>query len=56
MTAKELLEQGWEVERLSFYDEEGLEGWRWTSPDGEVYWTLGDWSEPPVPPEEEDLT
>ena len=40
---------GWEAERVSLYDEEGVEGWRWASPDkrGE-YDVIGLWDNGPV--------
>jgi len=42
---------GWEVEKRSLYDEEGVEGWAWTSPDGLGEFTvIGGWDElPPWP-------
>lgn len=41
----------WDVQRVSLYDEEGVEGWRWTGPTSvEGHAEIGDWSElPPVP-------
>lgn len=30
---------------VSLYDEEGIEGWRWTHPDGREWEVVGDWSE-----------
>lgn len=48
----ELLESlGWSVERASLYDEEGVEGWRWTGPDDREYTEVGDWGEPPAAPD-----
>jgi hypothetical protein len=38
---------GWDVDRVHCYDEEGVEGWRWTSPLGRERTELGDHSEPP---------
>src|SRR5690606_9601390 len=35
-----------EPEKASLYDEEGIEGWRWTHPDGREWTETGDWSEP----------
>lgn len=35
----------------SLYDEEGIEGWRWTHPDGRQWEEVGDWwSKPPMHP------
>lgn len=31
---------------VMLYDEEGIEGWRWTHPDGRDWEETGDWSEP----------
>jgi hypothetical protein len=42
---------GWSVERASLYDQEGIEGWRWTDPRGKEYEEIGDWAEPPTVPE-----
>ncbi len=46
------LVNGYAVERRSLYDEEGVEGWAWTSPSGE---SLGDeiglWDEVPAMPD-----
>lgn len=46
----QLFVDGWTVERASLYDEEGIEGWRWTSPyDGyRQFDETGCWSEPPT--------
>lgn len=48
---RELLDRGWTVERVSLYDEEGVDGWRWIDPEGNEYAVMGDWSEPPPLPE-----
>lgn len=48
---RRLVLPGWEVCRASLYDEEGIEGWRWTDPDGNEYYEVGDWSEPPTWPD-----
>jgi len=41
-----------EPERISLYDEEGVEGWRWTHPDGREWTDAGCWNEPaPMHPE-----
>lgn len=38
-------------DKVSLYDEEGVEGWRWTAPDGTEWTEMGDWNEePPMPP------
>jgi hypothetical protein len=42
---------GWEVSAASLYDEEGIEGWRWTSPTGCDYCEIGGWHEPPAIPD-----
>lgn len=40
-----------EPDKISMFDEEGVEGWRWTSSDGRTEWTeIGDWSEEPSHP------
>ncbi len=44
-------EVGWEIESISMYDEEGVEGWRWTEPDGTEHCEVGDWLEGPALPE-----
>ncbi len=38
----------WTVEQVSLYDEEGVEGWRWTAPNGDEFDVIGDWSERPT--------
>ncbi len=41
---------GWEVEPASLFDEEGVEGWTWTSPDGYEESVVREWNEtPPLP-------
>lgn len=47
----QLLMAGWSVERKSMYDEDGVEGWEWTSPTGDTYETVGAWDEAPELPE-----
>jgi len=38
-------------EKASLYDEEGVEGWRWTHPDGREWTAIGEWNEPhPIHP------
>jgi hypothetical protein len=40
---------GWDVSKASLYDEEGIEGWRYTSPDGiSEFSIIGDWEGGPV--------
>lgn len=45
------LSLGWTVDRVSLFDEEGVDGWRWTEPDGTEHVELGDWNDPPPWPE-----
>lgn len=47
----ELEAEGWTVSKVSLYDEEGVEGWRWDGPNGEEYSEVGAWDEPPVIPD-----
>jgi hypothetical protein len=43
---------GWAIERRSFYDEEGIEGWLFESPDGQESADInGDWGVFPELPE-----
>lgn len=42
---------GWEVDKIAMYDEEGVEGWIWTEPDGTEHVEMGDWNELPTWPE-----
>lgn len=46
-----LYKYGWELERKSCYDEEGVEGWAWVEPDGTDHVELGSWDELPPWPE-----
>jgi hypothetical protein len=46
------LSTGWEVERRSLYDEEGVEGWAWIAPDGKEFVQIGSWNELPPWPDE----
>jgi hypothetical protein len=40
----------WTVSRASLFDEEGVEGWKWTGPRGQEHCAIGDWREvPPLP-------
>ena len=43
---------GWDFGKTSLYDEEGVEGWEWTGPEGEECGATGCWHELPVMPEE----
>jgi len=36
--------------RISLYDEDGVEGWEWSHPDGRIWTVTGDWSEEPMHP------
>lgn len=38
---------GWSVDRVSCYDEEGVEGWKFVSPEGREFTLLGAWDEEP---------
>lgn len=51
------LSLGWAVDRVMMYDEEGVEGWRWSHPDSQhELMEIGDWSEgPAIPPELEEI-
>lgn len=49
--ARALVGAGWTVERVSLYDEEGVEGWQWTDPGGVIETVAGAWDEPPPLPE-----
>lgn len=45
-----LLRYNWTVDKVSLYDEEGVEGWCWTEPNGREHTEIGDWNElPPWP-------
>ena len=47
---KALVLYGWTVEKVSLYDEEGVEGWMWTEPDGTEHTEAGEWGDlPPWP-------
>lgn len=50
-TPEALLGSGWTVEKTSLYDEEDVEGWKWTAPNGEEFSVVGSWDEPPPMPE-----
>jgi hypothetical protein len=45
------LSLGWAVCRVSLYDEEGVDGWQWTEPDGTDHAEMGDWDDPPPWPD-----
>jgi len=46
-----LTKYDWEVTRISLYDEEGIEGWKWTEPDGTEHYESGDWDALPTWPD-----
>lgn len=49
------LAAGWKYEQVSLYDEEGVEGFEWTAPDGKTCTSLsrdGGWSSGPEVPDE----
>jgi hypothetical protein len=46
----DLFSDGWVVERASLYDEEGVEGWIWTSPRGVTHCVIGSWDDGPELP------
>lgn len=46
-----LIKYGWEVEKVSLYDEEGVEGWRWTDHHGTEHTAIGDWDDLPSWPD-----
>ena len=48
----QLILSRWDVEQASLYDEEGVEGWTWTSPDGTEYSEVGSHDEPPPIPDQ----
>ena len=48
--AVELAEACGEPSRVALYDEEGVEGWRWSHPDGREWDEVGDWQEMPLHP------
>jgi hypothetical protein len=54
MTEKEMVERaqelGWTVETTMLFDEEQVEGWLWTSPEGYETYLVGDWNKTPVLP------
>jgi hypothetical protein len=54
MKIEEIEDLGFEVERVSCYDEEGVEGWKLTGPTGVEKTELGLWDEDP-PFDKEDL-
>lgn len=49
----DLLREGWEVEPASLYDEEGVEGWVWVSPNDNEQAVIGGWDE--IPPTPDDI-
>lgn len=47
-----LFKEGWRAEKTSLYDEECVEGWLWSHPDGREYSVIGDWNgDPEIPAE-----
>lgn len=47
-----LFKEGWRAEKTSLFDEEGVEGWLWSHPDGREYSVIGDWqADPEIPAE-----
>jgi hypothetical protein len=56
MIREQALLLGWSIEPVSLYDEEGVEGWCWTTPagqHGQSAWTeSGSWTKPAPVPEE----
>lgn len=40
------LQSGWSCMPVSLYDEDGIEGWQWTSPYGHEFTVVGDWTMP----------
>lgn len=53
--AEALLADGWTVHKVSLYDEEAVEGWCWTSPDGTEVNVIGVWDHPAPPPDVDQL-
>ncbi len=47
-----LFKAGWSAEKVSLYDEEAVDGWRWEHPDGREYSVIGDHGGDPVIPAE----
>ncbi len=54
MTDKDLYDKamglGWDIDQVIIFREEALEGWVWCSPDGDEFYSVGDWSEEPTAP------
>ena len=42
------LRQGWSVDKVILYDEEAIEGWQWTDPQGREYHSIGDHNQVPT--------
>lgn len=51
LEAQKFIAAGWSVSKASLYDEEGIEGWMWLSPQGTEYGVTGHWDEPAPPPD-----
>jgi hypothetical protein len=39
---------GWTIDPVSLFDDEGVEGWRVVAPDGKEWTAIGSWQGPPV--------
>lgn len=46
-----LVKYHWLVDPVLLYDEEGVEGWSWSEPDGTEHTAIGDWNELPTWPD-----
>lgn len=46
------LTHGWTVGKVVVYDQQGAQGWTWTSYDGKAFTDIGDWNELPTWPDE----
>ena len=45
-----IIKYDWSIAKVSLYDEEGIEGWRWMEPDGQEHVEVGSWDDlPPWP-------
>lgn len=51
LEAAEIQQQCGMPVKATFWDAEGIEGWRWSHPDGRVWEVVSDWNEPiPIHP------
>jgi hypothetical protein len=41
---------GWTVDKVSMYDQEGVEGWQWHHPDDRYVHVIGGWDDLPSVP------